>query len=182
MLWFRVIFLLSVMMATSGYIFRCTWMCTDQTAIQEDYVEQRDHCRELAQLEVNTSSAQLSDTERKAQLVSDFSECMGQHGWTVPEGGKEKPAAAPAAAAAAGAAASAPPTTPNPAEERASLTRASECAFARQAADVSTISAARAKACDLECEQALQASPEAPRPAACPADFKESLSKGTEKY
>lgn len=190
---FRVIFLAVALIVTSGYTFRCGWLCTDQTGIQDDYVEQRDRCRANAQLKVDTSSTALDDKASKAQLVSSFSECMAQNGWTVPDG-KAAPAsgvqAAPVAAStpfgqstigSAHPPAPVPVAAPAPAEEKASLARAGECAFAQQSADVSTIAAARAKACDLECEQALKAAPEAPRPAACPASFKDSLAKGAEK-
>jgi len=197
--WFRVVFLFAVLMATSGYTFRCTWFCTDQTAIQNDYVEQRDRCRQDAQLKLDTDSAPLDDNARKAQLISSFSQCMAENGWTVPDAGKEKekpftiPGAPPVTTAPIEPSKSASlpwqheaiaapaPAQPNPVQDKASISRTSECAFARQAADVSSIAAARAKACDLECDQALKVAPEAPRPAACPADFKDSLSKGTER-
>jgi hypothetical protein len=183
---FVAVFLTFVLMATSGYVFRCNWMCTDQTSVQEDYVEQRDRCRKDAQLQVDTSSAALDENTKKAQLVSAFSRCMAENGWAVPDSGKAATGAAPAAAATAvavpaAAAPAAATTAAKAAEEKATLSRASECAFARQSADVSSIAAARAKACDLECEQYLKAAPEAPRPAACPANFKESLAKGVEK-
>jgi hypothetical protein len=61
------------------------------------------------------------------------------------------------------------------------LSRAAECMFARHAAANSSIAASRAMACDLECAQALRAAPDAPRPAACPADSDPALATGVER-
>lgn len=185
-------------------------MCTDQTSTQNDYIEQRDRCREYAQLKLDLAmrNSTLSDDDksRKSQLVTLFSECMASNGWDVPAGKSgEKAAAAavtPQAAAAAAATGTAPvaagaaggaaagampliPATTAPAPDKyaakASLSRQTECAFARQAAANSTISAARAKACDLECSQRLQAAPESPRPAACPSEAPAQMSLGNER-
>ena len=51
----------AVMARTSGYKFRCYWACIDQTAIQDDYVEQRDRCREYAQLKLD-----MAENEERA--------------------------------------------------------------------------------------------------------------------
>ena len=53
MSWVRVTFLITALLVTSGYRFRCYLACVDQTSTQNDYVEQRDYCREYAQLKVN---------------------------------------------------------------------------------------------------------------------------------
>ena len=197
MVWLRIIFLFSALTLTSGYRWRCYVACTDQTSIQNDYVEQRDKCREYAQLKVDMAMRETGsgpdDRSRKNQLVSLFSQCMGNNGWIVPDGkGEGSPKKAEAAVAAPPSAA-APQQTANAApvaavtpvvnrgEEKATLTRASECAFARYDASVSSNAAARAAACDIECENALKAAPGAPRPASCPPDISTRLSKGHEK-
>lgn len=191
MTWLRLLFLITAMTAMSGYRFRCYFACTDQTSTQNDYVEQRDHCREYAQLKVDMAMREsgmgMDDRNRKSQLVSLFSQCMGNNGWTVPDGkgeGATRKADAPPPAAnaiASQAATAAPPAAAAHSEEKANITRASECAFARYSAAVSSNAATRAQACDLECEQALRAAPGAPRPASCPADTSERLAKGSEK-
>lgn len=187
--WFRALFLIAVITVTPGYMFRCYLFCIDQTAVQDNYVEQRDRCREYAQMKLDMAMRDVEgphdEKARKAQLVTLFSQCMGNNGWTVPDG-KEKPTA--------GATPLQPPTgvgiPPVPtaasvaadkAESKAAVSRASECAFARYSADVSANAAARAAACDTECEERLRAAPEAPLPAACPAESKPKLSKGVEK-
>lgn len=180
-----------------GCHFHCILFCTDQTSIQTDYVEQRDRCRDYAQAKMDLASREAEgDKNHKALLVTLFSECMGKNGWTVPNGkeGEPKVAGAPQAApvapttpasqATVGAAVVAAPvaaTAASAAEERASLSRSAECDFARQNASVSGISAARAKACDLECEQRLEAAPEAPRPAACTAQSPAAYIRGVER-
>ncbi len=195
MIWLRILFLISALTLTSGYRFRCYLACTDQTSTQNDYTEQRDKCREYAQLKVDMAmreSGGMDDHSRKAHLVSLFSQCMGNNGWIVPDGKGEGPkTAAPAAQAAAPntAPSQAITTAPPPAavaaanknEEKALITRASECAFARYSASVSSNAAARAQACDIECEHALRAAPGAPRPASCSPDVVPRLSKGNEK-
>jgi hypothetical protein len=183
---------------TSGYRFRCYAFCKDQTSVQDEYTEQRDHCRQYAQLKSEMSSAQGDGKDRKGQLISMFSDCMSRRGWIVPDGKDGKggsagnpplesktaaagPAAAGAGAAASGAPAQDPVTQANQQnEQKAFIARASECNFARQNASVSSNAAARAKACDLECEHRLIAAPDAPRPAACPAEMSERLSRGHE--
>ncbi len=207
----KLLFLAVVLATTSGYRFRCWWGCIDQTAIQHDYVEQRDRCREYASLKLDMAmrNNRVADKElsRKAQMITLFSDCMGNNGWSVPDaraeqetqaigsvapgagfmlmqGGKSLPqqqqmANSPSsgtpvqdysaqAAAAAG-------------EHRAALSRSAECSFARSSASASSIAAARAKACDLECAQRLRAAPEAPRPAACPLDPQPDIAAGVER-
>lgn len=191
--WLRLTFLITALVMTSGYRFRCYFACVDQTGIQNDYVEQRDRCREYAQLKVHMAmreSGQYDNASRKAHLVSLFSSCMGNNGWIVPDGkgegpGKSAADAPPPAAITSQAAVAAPPSATAVAatrkEDKAHMMRASECAFARHSADVSSIAATRAHACDLECEHALRLAPGAPRPAACPPDYSDRLSKGAEK-
>ena len=187
-------FLMAVMLVSSGYRYRCYWACTDQTAIQNDYTEQRDTCRSYAEAKVDFSLKTLGKSgdgnAKNAQLVALFSECMSKHGWTVPDG-KDKNAAAPVAAPAttgvAAAAAGSPagpsvaPTNVAAAQDKAILSRNAECNFARMNAAVSSIANARAQACDMECSQRLQNAPDAPRPAACPSTFKSGLGKGVYK-
>jgi len=176
----RVTLLITAMFATSGYRFRCYFFCVDQTSTQNDYVEQRDYCREYAQLKADMAmhdATASDDKSRKATLVSLFSQCMGNNGWTVPdgkgEGGTKK--------------ADVLPVVPSPtlasakAEEKSSLTRTAECAFARQSASISSIASLRAQACDLECSEALRISPNAPRPPSCPAEIPAKLAKGNEQ-
>ena len=189
--WFRIGFLVFVVVVSSGYRFRCYWLCNDQTAIQNDYIEERDRCRAYADAKVDLSLKEMSKTgdvkSRNSQLVALFSQCMSDHGWTVPDGKDSKSAAAPAAAATGAAAAAAgQPTGPTTAsttaaaaQDKAFLMRTAECDFARANAPYSNISAARAQACDMECAQRLKNAPEAPRPGACPSEFKPSLSKGS---
>lgn len=182
--WLRLSFLLAALVFCSAFRFGCFMFCSDLTSLQRDYNDQRDQCRENAQLKVDTGTAGNSAGEK--QLISLFSECMAKKGWVVPEGseGKEKSGTmpgfppvqtAPAAKTGnmAGVAAAPVVTAPNPslsADQTAYLKRSSECAFARHSADVSSNAAARAKACDIECAQRLKSMPDAPRPAACPAE------------
>lgn len=184
MLLLRAGFLITVLAMTSGYRFRCYLACTDQTGIQNDYVEQRDKCREYAQYKIDMAmkeSNNLDDRSRKSQLVTLFSQCMATNGWTVPDGrgeGAPKQAAAPQAAPAQPAAPSAAVTATNKAEEKSALLRNAECNFARQSASVSSNAAARAHACDLECAEGLRVAPNAPRPASCSGDVPDKFSKG----
>ena len=182
----QIIFLITALALTSGYRWRCYVACTDQTSTQNDYVEQRDNCREYAQLKVDMAmreNGSLDDRSRKTQLVSLFSQCMGNNGWIVPdgkgEGGPKKVESAAVAPNAASAPLVAAPAV-SKSEEKATVTRASECAFARYSASFSSNAATRAAACDVECENALKAAPGAPRPASCPPDISERLSKGHE--
>ena len=200
----KIIFLLATLSITSAwtvsditggkYRFRCWFACIDQTSTQNDYVEMRDHCRELAQLKVDMAAKEAGltggDTSRKTMLVSLFSQCMATNGWTVPDGkdptksavvatnGPAGPTVVSQTAAAAIAAPSAAAAAATRRESQAVMTRTSECAFARSSASVSSIAATRAKACDLECAQALQLAPDAPRPAACAPDTAPKYSHG----
>jgi hypothetical protein len=189
---FIVSLLVAASLVTSGYRFRCYMFCNDQSTIQAEYVEQRDHCRQFAQLKAETSTPLgMDDKKAKSQLITLFSDCMSRNGWAVPDGkdkaaiatgtGGNPAAAGPAAAGVGASAAGAPqqsPTPVNEAENQSQIARASECNFARQNASVSSNAAARAKACDLECEHQLKAAPDAPRPPACRADMKSNLSRG----
>lgn len=191
-MWIRLLFLAVALTTSSGFRFRCYWLCTDQTGIQDDYVEQRDQCRQFAQLKYSTmisnGSGEAVTESRDAALVRLFSECMASHGWAVPSGVSERTDASRTTSLA--------PTTPfgqrtttreersqkttttftavpPPAtmDEKAALTRHAECDFARESAPVSHIAAQRAEACDLECANALKANPTGPLPAACPSDY-----------
>lgn len=198
----HIALLIAGMQFISAYKFRCYWFCTEQTAIQNDYVSNRDECRRYAQLRIETDTANpelMDEKARKAKLISLFSACMSDNGWTIPDGkGSQQasppvpvpsPATAnnpppPAAAAAPAAAPVAAATAPAAAimtEEEAKrlqesrreknyLARQSECAFARHSAAYSSVAATRAQACDIECAQHKKALPGTKRPAACPTD------------
>ena len=193
--WLRILFLITAYVATSAwsvsdlvggkYRFRCYFACVDQTSTQNDYVEMRDHCRELAQLksEMAMKEAGISGDEnsRKATLVSVFSKCMGANGWSVPDGkdpnkavvagaGGGGPQVISQTAATAVTAPTAAVASSTKREAHARLTRSAECSYARNSASVSSIAATRAKACDLECAKALELAPDAPRPASCPPE------------
>ena len=195
----KSLLLLLTLVFTPGFRFHCFIFCSDQTNIQDEYTEVRDKCRDYASLkldmEVKNHSGPVDDKTRKALLVSLFSECMNRSGWTVPSvdqspDGKNEQAAAGARpssgdagdtdeAAAIHAATHAQKTqlAQDP-EERAAILRSSECNFARYSAATSSIAAARARACDLECAERLKAAPDAPRPAACPAGSSEIMAIG----
>jgi hypothetical protein len=199
----QILLLIVAMQAVSGFKFRCWVFCTDQTSVQTDYVDARDSCRHYAQLriETDTSNPELIDEKnRTAKLISLFSSCMADRGWTVPDGKSGQQAAAPIPVPTPGASTgnapppivtAAPAASPAPqtvvanpaivtAEEarmlndqrrqKNYLARQSECAFARHGAAYSSVAATRAKACDIECAQHLKADPEGMRPAACLAD------------
>jgi hypothetical protein len=189
---FRLLFLVLVLTVTSGYRFRCWVFCTDQTSTQHDYIEQRDRCRDYAQLKldmaVRNAGSPVDATGRRTLLVHLFSECMNSNGWNVPSvptplAGEPTPDKAAPLPMDSNALTHAPRTASvntaaDKAATRSALTRKAECDFARYAASTSSISAARAQACDLECSQRLKAAPEAPRPAACPSDASPNLEKG----
>ena len=113
----RLLCLVAVLLATSGFTFRCFVFCNETTGIQADYTAQRDDCRDYAQTKLETliekpGAPPLEEKERKAKLVSLFSECMGKNGWTVPDGKPaEKEKTAAAAVTPAPAAAPAPATS-----------------------------------------------------------------------
>ena len=184
MKWLQCFFLITAMLATSGYRFRCYFFCVDQTSTQNDYVEQRDYCREYAQLKANMAmrdgAPEADDKSRKATLVSLFSTCMGKNGWTVPDGKGEGGGIKKADATIT-------PVIPTPtlastkSEDKALLTRTAECAFARNSASISSNAKLRAEACDLECSEALRLSPNAPRPASCPSEMPAKLAHGNEE-
>jgi len=173
-------------------------MCQDQTAIQNDYVEQRDRCRQYAQLKLDmamrSSGEMNSAPNRSARLITLFSDCMAANGWNTtdlkaaapisplatPGTAKQAQAAQPPANAPAALAGQAPPAAPV-SDDRAAIARKAECTFARQSASVSRMAAARAKACDLECEQRLRLAPDAPRAAACPSGPVAGMESGAER-
>lgn len=197
----HVVLLIAAMQCVSGFKFRCWLFCTEQTGIQTDYVADRDTCRKYAQLRIDTDTSSpdlIDEKSRKSKLISLFSSCMGDKGWTVPDGKSGQQAAAPipiptpgtsntaAAAPLPAPVAVAPVTAPMPVansaimseaeakaaqdarREKGYLARASECAFARHGAEFSTVSATRAKACDIECAERLKLEPGGKLPAACP--------------
>jgi hypothetical protein len=181
----------SVSDITGGkYRWRCYFACVDQTGTQNDYVEQRDHCRELAQLKVNMAMKEARQAgerpTRKSTLVSLFSRCMDSNGWVVPDGRDPALASSPASGLQMRSVVTDDDVEPVSAAQTASrgsqaerksftqqnqayITRQAECAFARSNAHRSSIHASRAKACDYQCNEGLRVAPSAPRPAACPA-------------
>ncbi len=99
MRYFRLILLLSAALSCSGYRWRCYIACDDQTAIQNDYVENRDACREESQANLDEAMIKSGATDtpkaRKLKLITLFSDCMGKYGWEVPiPGDKESKIAA----------------------------------------------------------------------------------------
>lgn len=217
----HIALLIAAMQMVSGYYMRCWFLCEDQSAIQHSYVDDRDLCRTYSQLRIDTDTSNpelLEERQRKAKLVTLFSACMAERGWTIPDGkysqqasnpipvpnptggnqpvmlahstatlltstppsarqnaGSSSPAPAGGAGGVAmGGAATAPPQSAAAIaaaqRERAFLARSTECAFARHSAANSSTAAARAAACDIECAERQKAAPDAPRPAACPAD------------
>ncbi|MEZ5690442.1 MAG: hypothetical protein R3D71_02100 [Rickettsiales bacterium] len=89
----RIIFLLLIAIMSSGYRWRCYFLCDEQTAIQNDYVEMRDNCRSEAQDNLQAAlkkiTTNISKREQKKQLVALFSDCMARHGWDIPSGIKK---------------------------------------------------------------------------------------------
>lgn len=60
--------------------------CGGHTDVQQEYVEKRDACREIATLKLETyfaEDAASDNRERNAILLSLFSDCMYQGGWNV---------------------------------------------------------------------------------------------------
>lgn len=171
----RIVLLVACMQAVSAYQFRCWLFCGDQTAVQNDYVGARDKCRKYAQLriETDTSSTELREERARAQkLISLFSSCMADNGWTIPDGKGGQQAAGSAPVQAAANPTNDAATLAAQRREKAYLARSSECAFARHGAAYSSISRTRAEACDIECAEQRKATPGASRPAACPSEGK----------
>lgn len=183
---YHIPILLCAWMGLSAFNY-CFIICSENTTIQQDYTRKRDHCRELAELKADIRGNTSDDMEaRKTQLVSIFSECMGQQGWAVPKPGadadKKGTITAGPLGSGLGRSASAannektqeaplpsqPATEPTlTEEEQAYRRRAAECAFARHAADISVVSRTRAEACDLECTDRLKHGALGVKPAAC---------------
>lgn len=184
MMRYRYLFLAFVFLSTSGYKFRCWWGCKNQTAIQHDYVEHRDHCRTYSQLKLDMVMRNRGLTEnvdRKTQLINIFSECMEKKGWDIPSGRQEEAEKEAELRKAEESQYTKEELVAKKQNKSWALSRRSECAFARHAAANSSISAARARACDLECAKRLQESPDSPRPAACPASGNPAFAEGVER-
>jgi hypothetical protein len=121
--------LCAALLSVSAFNFNmhfCWWACTEQTGLQIDYTKQRDDCRDFAQTRLDSGIDKINPEDEKAQkakLIALFSDCMGKHGWTVPDGrttgerASQQASAAPVAAAAAPVAAAQPqqPAQPAPA-------------------------------------------------------------------
>jgi hypothetical protein len=177
-------FLIVVLTMSSGYRFRCWMFCLDHTSTQHEYIEARDKCRAYAELKQDmqirgTATGPVTNKDRKTALVSLFNDCMANNGYNIANPAPPPPVATNTAVAALApvqrsyAPAAAPvakPSVVERSETKTAISRSAECMFARHAAAHSSISATRAKACDLECAQRLKAAPDAPRPAACPTD------------
>lgn len=172
----HILLLILCMQLVSAYKFRCWWFCSEQTGIQTDYLNDREACRNYAQLRVETDTANTdvaTDKGRSSKLLAVFADCMADKGWTMPEG-KAAAAPAPAPAPTPAPAAPLPANAKSDAEllkeqnnAKAALMRTSECAFARHGAPYSTVSATRAQACDIECAEGRKLGKE---PAACPVE------------
>lgn len=174
----RLILPFSLLPLLSACGAACTFFCADTTYLQRQYVDNRDECRQLAELKLNTmpppgsdgTAPVPNDKTAKTRLVAMFSECMNSKAWAVPSPASaedKKKDAAPLATAAG-----APPKqeVPSPAAARtvdAARQRTADCAFARQAADSSIVAKKRAEACDLECAQQRRLAPDMPKAAAC---------------
>ena len=72
--------------------------CVDQTSIQSDYLSERDDCQSEAEDRIDDYSEGADEADirlRNSKLVSLFSDCMFEHGWTVAaperESGKDGP-------------------------------------------------------------------------------------------
>jgi hypothetical protein len=152
----------------------CVAFCTDSTHVQRGYTEDRDVCRQLAELKAQNMApdadpnapASAADKAARAKLVSHFSDCMNSSAWAVP--GSEDKKKDAAVAPPGNASGPTPPPPASPAVLEAQRKRAADCAFARQSADISIVAKKRAEACDLECKQQLDLAPGAPKPPACP--------------
>jgi|AACY02.16.fsa_nt_gi hypothetical protein len=60
--------------------------CMEQTSVQKDYVLMRDECQLFAEGNINRFMTPDQGTDirvRNAKLVTLFSDCMFEHGWTV---------------------------------------------------------------------------------------------------
>ena len=81
----------------------------DQTSTQHEYIEQRDRCREYAELKQDmqiraTAKGPTTNKDRKTALVSLFNDCMANNGYNIANPASPPPmatGATPAAAAAA---------------------------------------------------------------------------------
>ncbi|MDX2072995.1 MAG: hypothetical protein SFX19_01365 [Alphaproteobacteria bacterium] len=171
----HIVLLIACMQLVSAYKFRCFLFCSEQTGVQSDYIEDRNLCRKYAQLHLDTDTSMTasgSEKARTSRLVSLFSRCMNDKGWTIPEGKGESDAGPPPAVVvptpqqATAAATDKANDLAAQRREQAFLERSSECAFARHGAAYSRIAATRAEACDIECAEGRKLGKE---PAACPA-------------
>lgn len=74
--------------------------CSLHTDIQSRYTGQRDQCRELATIKQqvflqNKEASDVSGTSKDAQLLTHFSNCMGERGWTVASPNPRQPGGTP---------------------------------------------------------------------------------------
>lgn len=72
--------------------------CLDQTSIQSDYVSERNDCQGEAEGHIGDYAEGQDDTDihlRNAKLVTLFSDCMFDRGWTVAAPEKPLPADPP---------------------------------------------------------------------------------------
>lgn len=113
----HIVLLLASMHLLSGFKFRCYWFCTEQTGIQTDYVNHRDQCRKYAQLRIETDTASpelIDEKARKSKLISLFSACMADNGWTIPDGKTGQQASPPVPLPTPAAVSTTPPSATAP--------------------------------------------------------------------
>lgn len=68
--------------------------CIDQTSIQTDYVAERSSCQGEAESRINEYSGEIADDDvraKNAKLVTLFSDCMFDRGWSVASPNREAP-------------------------------------------------------------------------------------------
>lgn len=166
----QILCLIASMQMLSGFTFRCWWFCTDQTAIQNDFLDDRAECQGVADEKLGPEIAPSPNeapnkAARTQKLISIFSDCMKTKGWTIPvPEGKASPPPQPAPVALK----AAPPPPPAPKIDSYAK-RYNECSYARHSADISSVAHVRAKECDVQCTKELRSWKYGERrPAACP--------------
>ncbi len=175
----------------------CIITCNDNSRVQMDYTETRDQCREYAAKNGQNSSTAQDNRTSLVALFSDCMQRAGwdvpgpnntttqlatagplgsgmmgggSRGYTPPPPQQQpaqrytQPVQAPVQVADVRSFAQLSPASGN----NFTADRSAECAFARQASDVSVVARQLAHECDLECTDALRDAPGSLRPPACP--------------
>lgn len=71
-----------------------TSSCLDQTSIQRDYISERSGCQSEAESRISEYQGELAGADARAtnaKLVSLFSDCMSERGWSVASPTRDKP-------------------------------------------------------------------------------------------